>query len=194
MENGKLKLYEVYYRCKNCLAANKFIIFIFLLLLLARVQISFFNYLDFRYDKFNTLNAKVVNQYIKHGKRGDYHVLKLKTKDLTFYTTSKENLKFLLNENIKLTVVTSKIAFLDYLFTFYAPGFNIRLVPVSKIDEYIEKQHADKKMQNIFKALFLGESIDYNTRQQLSTLGVSHLIALSGVYIWGLFLFFYICF
>ncbi|WP_459977738.1 ComEC/Rec2 family competence protein [Nautilia lithotrophica] len=152
------------------------------------------NYLDFRYDKFKEVDVKVVNQYKKEGKRGEYFVLKLKNRDLTFYTTSKEDLKNLLNENLKLTIITSNVTFKDYLFTFYAPGFNIKLLPVAAVDEFIEKQHSDIRMTNIYKALFFGESIDYKTRQELSTLGISHLIALSGLHLGFISLFLYLVF
>ncbi|WP_456480591.1 ComEC/Rec2 family competence protein [Nautilia sp.] len=152
------------------------------------------NYLDFRYDKLKDVDVKVVNQYKKRGKRGEYFVLKLKTKDLTFYTVSRENLKNILNENVKLALITSGVSFKDYLFTFYAPSFNLRLLPVSALDEFIEKQHSDIRMTNIYKALFLGESIDYKTRRELSALGVSHLIALSGLHLGFISLFLYLVF
>jgi competence protein ComEC len=146
------------------------------------------NYLDFKSHKYLTLDAKVINHY----KKRNYYVLKLKTKTLTFYTTSREDLKNLLNENIELTIVTKNVSFKDYLFTFYAPSFNIKLLPVTKAEEYIEKQHESKEISDIFKALFLGESVSYDTRQKLSALGVSHLIALSGLHLGFISLFLYL--
>ncbi len=181
---------NIYYKVKSFLSANKFTFLIFFLLLFLRLQISFLNYLDFRYDKFTTLDAKIVNQY----KKKNYSVLKLKTKTLAFYTTSRENLKNLLNENVRLGIITSKVPFYGYLFTFYAPSFHLKLLPVSKADEYIENQHKNIKVSNVFKALFFGESIDYTTRQELSTLGIAHLIALSGLHLGFVSLFLYLLF
>jgi len=192
MKSVKCKLYRANYKSRSYIQNNKAAFIIIFLLLIVKIQVAFLNYLDFKFKKYKETEAKVVNQYVKHGKRGDYYVLKLKNRNLSFYTTSKENLKNLLNENVKLTIITSNVSFKDYLFTFYAPSFNIRLIPVSVTDEYIEKQHSKRKISNIFKALFLGESIDYNTRQQLSTLGISHLIALSGLHLGFVSLFLYL--
>jgi len=178
-------------KLKNYFIENKFIILFFVFFLIMRAQVVFLNFLDFKSNKFVNLNVKVINQYIKKGKKGNYYVLKLKTKNLTFYTTSKEDLKNLLNENINLTIITSKITFLDYIFSFYAPSYGIKLLPISKIEEYIEKQHKNETLSNIYKALFLGESIDFKTRQRLSTLGISHLIALSGLHLGFISLFLY---
>ena len=170
---------NIVYKFKNFLTDNKLIILAFLLLIFVRFQISFLEYLDFRYNKFLNLDAKVINQY----KKKNYYVLKLKTKTLTFYTTSRQELKNLLNENVSLTIITKNVGFLDYLFTFYAPSFNLKLKPITKVEELIEKQHESKVMKNFYKALFLGESLSFETRQKLSSLGVSHLVALSGLHL-----------
>ena len=188
----KSEVYQAFYRFLKFFEENKFFLFLVLLAVILRFQISFLNYLDFKYDGIKTLSAKVVNQYKKHSGRGEYNVLKLKTSSLNFYTTSFENLKDLLNENVSVSLITKNVDFKDYLFTFYAPSFNLKLLPVSKIEEYIEKQHKNPKITNIFKALFLGESIDFKTRQELSALGVSHLIALSGLHLGFISLFLYI--
>ena len=192
--NNKIiqNFYKFYYKSHYFLKNNAFFILFLFLLIVVRFQVSFLNYLDFRYYRYNNVSVKVVNQYIKSGKRGDYFVLKLKNNQLSFYTTSREKLKNLLNENVKLTIITSGVSFKGYLFTFYAPSFNIKLMPVSFMDEYIEKQHKNPEITNIFKALFLGESIDFKTRQELSALGISHLIALSGLHLGFISLFLYV--
>jgi len=186
------KVYRAYYKVALFFKDNAFIFTALFILFVVRLQISFLNYLDFKYDRYLDIEAKVVNQYLKHGKKGDYYVLKLKNDSLTFYTTSRKDLKDLLNESLHMTIVTSNVSFKEWLFTFYAPSFNLKLLPVSKIEEYIEKQHSNKKDANIFKALFLAQSIDYQTRNELSTLGVSHLIALSGLHLGFISLFLYV--
>jgi len=194
METETLKKYffRFFYGVKKFFYDNAVLIFVLFFLFIVKFQFLFLSYLDFRYEKYRDVEARVVNQYVKHSKRGSYYVLKLKNKEHTFYTTSREDLKNLLNERLRLTLITSHISFKDYLFGFYAPSFNIRLLPVSFLDEYIEKQHDVKKVGDVFKALFLGESVDYETRQQLSTLGVSHLIALSGLHLGFISLFLYV--
>ncbi len=152
---------------------------IFVLIFILKLQLSFLSYLHFINNGYKTIDARVVNQY----KKKNYYVLKLKNSEVTFYTTSRENLKNLLNEKLTLTLITKNISFLGYLTSFYAPTFNYKLKPVSYIDEKIESQHKDKKIANLYKALYLGESIDYKTREELSTLGISYLFALSGLHL-----------
>ncbi len=87
-----------------------------------------------------------------------------------------------MNENLKVGIITKNVNFKDFLFTFYAPT-TLALLPISKVEYFIEKQHTNKELQNLFKALYLGESISFNLREKLSTLGISHLVALSGLHL-----------
>ena len=148
-------------------------------LLIFRIQISFLGYLNFIDKPVRNLNVKVINQY----KKKNYYVLKLKNNKITFYTTSKDNLKNLLNENLNLNILTKNISFWGYLTKFYAISFDLKLKNLSLLDSWIENQHKNKKIGDLYKALFLGEGIDYKTRQELSTLGISHLFALSGFHL-----------
>ena len=163
METKKLKLFFLFFS----------LVFIF------RIQISFLNYINFINKPIKDLDVKVINQY----KKKNYFVLKLKNRDVTFYTTSRDNLKNLLNENLNINILTKNISFLGYLSSFYAISFDLKLKDASFLDKWIEKQHKDTKISNLYKALFLGEGMDYKTRQELSTLGISHLFALSGFHL-----------
>jgi competence protein ComEC len=147
--------------------------------ILFRGIVSFVFYKNFVSKKVVEINGYVANQYKKDG----YYVLKIKTKTLTFYTINRDNLKNLLNESISLKIFTKNISFKDYLFTFFAPSFDLKLKDVDFLEKYIEKQHTDKKIVNLYKALYFGKSIDYDTRKKLSTLGISHLFALSGLHL-----------
>jgi len=149
------------------------------LVIIFRIQISFLGYLNFIDHYVKNLDVKVINQY----KKKNYYVLKLKNNEVSFYTTSRDNLKNLLNEDINLNILTKNIHFLGYLSTFYAISFNLKLKNAFFLDKWIENQHKNKKISNLYKALFLAEGIDYKTRQQLSTLGISHLFALSGFHL-----------
>ena len=160
---------------------NEKLLFLLFLLLafIFRVQIAFLDYLSFIDKPVKEISAKVVNQY----KKRNYYVLKLHNNSLTFYTISRDNLKNLINENISLKIFTKNISFFDYLTNFFAISFDLRLEKANPIDIWIEKQHKSKKITNLYKALFLGEAIDYKTRQELSSLGISHLFALSGFHL-----------
>ncbi len=160
---------------------KKTLLFIYLsLIVILKIQLLFLSYIDFKSNGYKTLEVKVINQY----KKKNYYVLKLANKDFQIYTTTRDDIKNLLNESLKVTFITKNLTFFEFLKAkFYLPSFNLKLEPVNYIEEKIENEHRSKKLSNIFKALFLGESIDYKTRQELSTLGISHLIALSGLHL-----------
>ena len=155
-----------------------------------KFQLLFLFYLRFIDRPVTEIEAKVVNQY----KKKNYYVLKLKNKNLTFYTINRDNLKNLLNDNIKIKIFTKNLTFYGFLTTFYATSFDLKLMPLSFFEALIEKQHKSTEISNLFKALFLGESIDYNTRKKLSALGISHLFALSGLHLGFISLFLYFLF
>jgi competence protein ComEC len=155
------------------------IFLIFSILLILRGFFSFIFYKNFVSKRVVEINGYVANQY----KKKNHYVVKIKSKNLNFYTINRDNLKYLLNENISIKIFTKNISFKDYLFGFFTPSFDLRLEDVSNIEKYVEKQHKDKKIVNLYKALYFGKSIDYDTRQKLSTLGISHLFALSGLHL-----------
>jgi len=125
------------------------------------------------------IKAKIVNQY----KKKNYYVLKLKNNEVTFYTTTKDDLKDILNREVEVGVITKNIKFFDFLTTFYAPTYHLGILDIPKYKKFINNQHKDKYIANIFDALFFGDSLYHKTRLNLSTLGISHLFALSGLHL-----------
>ncbi len=157
----------------------KLILKLLLLFSVVKFEFLFFNYLSFIYKPRRVIEARVIAQY----KKRDYYVLKLKNREVTFYTTTYEDLKNLINDKLRLKIFTKNLSFLGYLTSFYAPSYDIKLLPLSKVDKFIEIQHKERKISNLFRALFLGESMDYQTRLALSSLGIAHLFALSGLHL-----------
>jgi len=153
-------------------------LFLFLVLVL-RTQIAFLSFIDFINTPIKEVKVKVISQYLKN----HHYVLKLKNDEVVFYTISRDNLKNLLNENISIKIFTKNISFWGYLTKFFAVSYDLKLLDVNTIDKLIESQHNNKEITNIYKALFLGEGLDYKTRQELSSLGISHLFALSGFHL-----------
>jgi competence protein ComEC len=147
------------------------------------VLIVFFAVRYYNYKKFTSkpqwIVAKVVSQY----KKKNYWVLKLKNFDIEFYTTTRDDLKDILNKKVEVGVVTKKISFWEYLTKFYAPTFKLGLLEDLVYKNFIISQHKSRKVANIYNALFFGDSLYYDTRVQLSTLGISHLFALSGFHL-----------
>ncbi|SMC09002.1 ComEC/Rec2 family competence protein [Nitratiruptor tergarcus] len=129
--------------------------------------------------------ATVKNQYAK----GKKQVLKLQSLDgFTFYTTSYEQLRDLRDRKVKVLLFSSKkrVSFIEFLHNFYIPAYIIAVLPKDrflKLKDLIVRQHSSKIAKEIFGALFLATSLDYNTRQKLSSFGISHLVAISGFHI-----------
>ena len=155
------------------------LIFLFSIILLLRGIFSYISYKNFVSHKVVEIDGFVANQY----KKKNYFVLKIKSKTLSFYTVNRNDLKNLLNENISLKIFTKNISFKDYLFGFFAPSFDLRLKEPLWIEKKIEQQHQNRQITDLYKALYLGKSIPYDIRQKLSTLGISHLFALSGLHL-----------
>jgi len=149
-----------------------------LFILILNLSYKYFEYKSF-ISKSQFITAKIVNQY----KKKNYWVLKLKNNKIEFYTTTRDDLKDILNYKVEVGVIAKNITFWQYLTKFYAPTFHLGLLQKPEYKNFIENQHNDKYIANIFDALFFGDSLYYKTRQQLSTLGISHLLALSGLHL-----------
>jgi len=135
------------------------------LFLIFRAQIYFLQVIAF----LESDSARVVNQYKKDKK----FVLKL-SNFFEFYTISYLPLKDILNEKIEFKKINS--GFKRFYIT-----YNLKLIPTDYPNYFLEKTH--KELKNLFKALFLGESIEYSLRKKISALGISHLFALSGFHL-----------
>lgn len=152
-------------------------------------------------SKFYTTKATLLKQYQKVSKTGRmYHVLKVKTDDgYTFYTTNYEDLKDINGRDVSIGIITNQITFKAFLQGFYAPSFDIRLEEhkqtiKASLNTFIIGQHENAKMKELFSALFLATPISKLLRSDVSFLGISHLIAISGFHLGILFGIFYFLF
>ena len=167
---------------------KEFIVVVFVLLLIVATRL-FFIYQD--YTKLKSLDdyyyttaylSSVYNQ-----RDGDL-LLKLKAKDFDFFLKSRDKSiepKVWVRARIKLDKSTT---FLDYLRGFYARG-NIVEIKERAFDkkellrEKIASNHSSKEISSFYNAIFLAEPLDRNLREKISTLGASHLVALSGFHL-----------
>jgi len=132
-------------------------------------------------------NAVVLQESPREKEGKPYLVLKARLDNgTTFFTSVKPQKKPLVGKEVKLHV-WMKADFLDYLKGFYLYS---RLIEVydtksfkSKVNDAIKKQHTDVWMQEMYGALFLAEGMSSGLREKLSTLGVSHLLAISGFHL-----------
>ncbi len=185
---------------------RSFRIFLLVCLVLVLVRLSFlyYSYQEFITKPFYYTNVTVLSAYEKTKNAKSYTVLKLRSDEgFDFYTTSHKKEDF---SHSKLRVQifpNSSISFGDYLGTFYVKS---KIKSKEKMTETfkdvlvqkVAAQHKSDTLASFYNAIFFATALDKELREQISMLGVSHLVALSGFHLtilWGLvygfFLFFY---
>jgi competence protein ComEC len=148
---------------------------------------SYQNYLDFKRFSWHTMDAQVVSEtkLIKNDQTITRY--KLTTSDFSFRTSSKEPFKTLENRNVRITLFTNKISFLDYLKGFYTytkfEGLLHQKSTRKELLDSIQSQHTNKMIANLYGALYLAQAIDPELRKKLSDLGINHLAAISGFHL-----------
>ena len=178
-----------------------FFTLVMLLFFAIHLYLRYQSFLTFHEHKFFRTEAKVLNHYQKSKPNGKtYQVLKLKTRNgAVFYTTNYEDLIDLKGRDILVGMITDGVTFWEYLRTFYTPTYDIRIFEKEEgIKErllgFIQKQHENNTTKALFSALFLATPIPKSLRADVSKLGISHLIAISGFHLGVLFGIFYFLF
>jgi len=175
----------------------RYSIYIFLALLLFRLFISYHSYQEFISKPFYFTDATVIDSYTKHKNNYSYTVLKLLSDDgLHFFTTTHSKRDFK-DTKVRLQIFPNdSISFGEYMSSFYVKSklkSTKTLPPTSQktIANYITSQHTNSNMASFFSAIFLATPLDKSIREQISKLGVSHLVALSGLHLGLLWAFMY---
>lgn len=173
---------------KRDLAITILLIF---LAFLANISYEYYKFLKYKEKKIQNLNATVLLSYTKTNKKNKkYQVFKTKSENFVIYITSKNlELKINKNDNINFKIITKNLKFADFLKrSFYAPSFKIKKINLppsnyQKAYNFIQKQHKDEKLQELYGALFLASSIGKELREDVMFWGVSHLVAISGYHL-----------
>ncbi|WP_415396766.1 ComEC/Rec2 family competence protein [Sulfurimonas sp. CS5] len=159
-----------------------------LLILSYSLLINFQNYKNLtRFDSY-ILNATVLKQYTKTKGTKSYQVLKLKTDSgITFYTGAKESFEDVKGKELTLEIFAGKVSFYEYLTSFYSftrvQNINETKTLKQELDSYIASQHKSENISNIYQALFSATPLNKDLQTTFSTLGVSHLLAISGFHL-----------
>ena len=143
-----------------------------------------------KFTRFDSqiINASVVKQYSKTKDSKTLQILKLKSESgLNFYTSSKKQLKNLLEKRVSIKIYGGKISFYQYLTYFYAYT-KIKFIYEDKtlkerLNSYISSSHLNKDITNIYQALYTATPLSKELQTTFSTLGVSHLLAISGFHL-----------
>lgn len=158
---------------------------------LVNIFYEYHNFLEYKEKKVRSINANVLLSYTKINKKNKkYQVFKTKSENFIIYITTR-NLKLKINKHdyINFKIFTKNISFKDYLKrSFYAPSFKIKKINLAenayeRAYDFIQKQHKNEKLQELYGALFLASSIGKELREDVMFWGVSHLVAISGYHL-----------
>jgi competence protein ComEC len=163
-------------------------------IVLIRLAFEYQEYQEFVSKPFYYTEATLLQEQTKTKDHKRYKILKLKDRDgRVFYTAtySKENF---VGKLLRVKIVpTEDISFGDYLGAFYAKS-RVKILgdtPTTIKDLFIDSvasQHSDSRVNSFYQAIFFATPLDRTLRDDISALGVSHLVALSGFHLsilWG---------
>jgi len=170
---------------------REFLVFAGVFLVIIGVRLGFYyqEYRAFIAKPFYYTYADVLQEFPKESRSSYYKILKLQT---------QENLTLFLNahdydfkdKRVRIQIFPNKrITFAHYLGSFYVEGFvkeRLSKPPnrtKQSIQKAIEAQHTHPILQEFYNAIFLATPLSKKFRYQVSTLGISHLIALSGLHL-----------
>ena len=163
-----------------------------LFILFYALLIQYNNYKNL--TRFDTalVDAKVLKQYTKtklsKNKKKSYQVLKLRAKEgFSFYTTTKKDFPDSVNKELLLEIKTSDINFYEYLTSFYAYSSKIKIDKnislKERLNNHLSDIHPNSNIASIYKALYTATQLNSDLQTTFSTLGVSHLLAISGFHL-----------
>ncbi len=161
---------------------------VFLSLLLAiNLYLEYLNYQKLDFSKPTSLNAQILLQYPKTKDQKTYFVLKLQSKNMIFYTTIKEPLKNLQYRHAQFFGRIKSCSFLESLKSCFFQTYSFSLTRKhnfkSHARHFIDSVHSNALVGNLYRALFIGDSLNKDLRDRANALGINHLLAISGFHL-----------
>ncbi|MGL2469087.1 ComEC/Rec2 family competence protein [Helicobacter pylori] len=161
---------------------------VFLSLLLAiNLYLEYLNYQKLDFSKPTSLNAQILLQYPKTKDQKTYFVLKLQSKGMIFYTTIKEPLKNLQYRHAQFFGRIKSCSFLESLKSCFFQTYSFSLTRKqdckSHWRHFIDSAHSSALVGNLYRALFIGDSLNKDLRDRANALGINHLLAISGFHL-----------
>ncbi|PDW32862.1 competence protein [Helicobacter pylori] len=161
---------------------------VFLSLLLAiNLYLEYLNYQKLDFSKPTSLNAQILLQYPKTKDQKTYFVLKLQSKGMIFYTTIKEPLKNLQYRHAQFFGKIKFCSFLESLKSCFFQTYSFSLTRKhnfkSHVRHFIDSAHSSALVGNLYRALFIGDSLNKDLRDRANALGINHLLAISGFHL-----------
>ncbi|GAA8002403.1 ComEC/Rec2 family competence protein [Helicobacter pylori] len=161
---------------------------VFLSLLLAiNLYLEYLNYQKLDFSKPTSLNAQILLQYPKTKDQKTYFVLKLQSKGMIFYTTIKEPLKNLQYRHAQFFGKIKSCSFLESLKSCFFQTYSFSLIRKQDFKShwrhFIDSVHSNALVGNLYRALFIGDSLNKDLRDRANALGINHLLAISGFHL-----------
>ena len=163
-------------------------LFISFFILSYSLLMEYQNYKNLNRFDSHVIWATVLNQYTKTKDNKTYQVLKLKSDEgYTFYTGAKQSQPDIKGLHVNLEIWSYEKSFYEYLTGFYAYSRILHVneeVPLKdELNSFISSQHVNENISKIYQALFSASSMTKELYSTFSTLGVSHLFAISGFHL-----------
>jgi len=158
-------------------------------LLLVRLFSLYVNYNEFKEKPLFYTDVDVIQAYEKWSDNNYYTIMKLYAPllDITFFSRTKIRADDL-SSHLRLKLFPRRdMSFIDYLGTSFIYS-NVNQIYKntslkSKALNWVESQHESRYTSNFYNAIYFAEPLNKELRQQVSRLGISHLIALSGFHL-----------
>ncbi|UOR37695.1 ComEC/Rec2 family competence protein [Helicobacter pylori] len=157
------------------------------LLLALNLYLEYLNYQKLDFSKPTSLNAQILLQYPKTKDQKTYFVLKLQSKGMIFYATIKEPLKNLQYRHAQFFGKIKSCSFLESLKSCFFQTYSFSLTRKqdfkSHVRHFIDSAHSSALVGNLYRALFIGDSLNKDLRDRANALGINHLLAISGFHL-----------
>ncbi|GAA8852111.1 ComEC/Rec2 family competence protein [Helicobacter pylori] len=157
------------------------------LLLALNLYLEYLNYQKLDFSKPTSLNAQILLQYPKTKDQKTYFVLKLQSKGMIFYSTIKEPLKNLQYRYAQFFGKIKPCSFLESLKSCFFQTYSFSLTRKqdfkSHVRHFIDSAHSSALVGNLYRALFIGDSLNKDLRDRANALGINHLLAISGFHL-----------
>ncbi|GAA9353467.1 ComEC/Rec2 family competence protein [Helicobacter pylori] len=157
------------------------------LLLSLNLYLEYLNYQKLDFSKPTSLNAQILLQYPKTKDQKTYFVLKLQSKGMIFYTTIKEPLKNLQYRYAQFFGKIKSCSFLESLKSCFFQTYSFSLTREQDFKShwrrFIDSAHSSALVGNLYRALFIGDSLNKDLRDRANVLGINHLLAISGFHL-----------
>ncbi|AKE82176.1 ComEC/Rec2 family competence protein [Helicobacter pylori] len=157
------------------------------LLLAINLYLEYLNHQKLDFSKPTSLNAQILLQYPKTKDQKTYFVLKLQSKGMIFYTTIKEPLKNLQYRYAQFFGKIKPCSFLESLKSCFFQTYSFSLTRKqdfkSHLRHFIDSAHSNALVGNLYRALFIGDSLNKDLRDRANALGINHLLAISGFHL-----------